>query len=39
MWDLGEASRYLDLVQHGRVGTPVLAELDEVGSCPVVVHQ
>lgn len=30
---------YLDLVQHGGVGTPVLAELDEVGSCPVVVHQ
>lgn len=30
---------YLDLVQHGGVGTPVLGELDEVGRGPVVVHQ
>lgn len=34
-----QAFCYLDLVQHGGVRTPVLAEVDEVGSCPVVVHQ
>lgn len=30
---------HLDLVQHGRIRTPVLAEVDEVGRCPVVVDQ
>lgn len=39
MYDLSQALRYLDLVQNGRFRTPVLAELDEVGSCPVVVNQ
>lgn len=31
--------RALDLVHHGRIRTPILAELDEVGSCPVIVNQ
>lgn len=37
--DVFRAFCYLDLVQHGRIRTPVLAEVDEVRSCPVVVDQ